>query len=416
MLDIKLIRENPDVIKDNIKNRRMKIDVDKLLDLDEKNRELILKIDSMRSELKSGSKSKPTEEEILKMKKLGDEIKLLDAERESVKDELLELHKKIPNLTHPSSPIGKDDSENVEIERVGEPTKFDFKPKDHLTLGKDLDLIDFEAGVKVAGHGFYFFKNELAVLELALTMYAFEKLIDKGFTPIATPDLARGFIMDGTGYNPKGNEDQIYEIKDEDLSLVATSEITVGGYLSNTILSEEELDKKYVAFSHCFRKEAGAYGKESRGLYRVHQFSKVEMFIFCKPENSEKLHQEIKEIEKEIYKELGIPFRVLDICTGDLGGPAYKKYDLEGWMPMKNDWGEITSCSNCTDYQARRLNIKYKTKDGEKQFVHTLNGTAITSSRAPLVILENYQQADGSVKIPEVLQKYTRVKEIRRKC
>jgi seryl-tRNA synthetase len=414
MLDIKTIRENPDLIKKNIKNRGMDVDVDRLLELDERNRELIVKIDSMRSELKAGSKSKPTEKEILKMKKLGDEIKSLDQEHEKVKSEFLDLRCQIPNLTHSSSPIGKDDSENVEIERVGEPTKFDFEPKDHLTLGKDLDLLDFEAGAKVAGNGFYFFKNELVILELALINYAFEKLVAKGFTPIATPDLARGNIMDGTGYNPKGNEDQIYEIKGEDLSLIATSEITVGGYLSNTVLNEEDLDKKYVAFSHCFRREAGAYGKESRGLYRVHQFSKVEMFIFCKPENSEKLHQEIKEIEKEIFSELGIPFRVVDICTGDLGGPAYRKYDLEGWMPMKNDWGEITSCSNCTDYQARRLNIKYKTKKGEKEFVHTLNGTAITSSRTPLVILENYQQADGSVKIPEVLQKYTGFKEIKR--
>lgn len=414
MLDIKIIRENPNLIKENIKNRRMNVDVDKLLELDEKNRELIAKIDFMRSKLKSGSKSKPTQEEILKMKKLGDEIKLLEPQQENIKNELLELRARIPNLTHPSSPIGKDDSENVEIERVGEPTKFDFEPKDHLILGKNLDLLDFDAGAKVAGHGFYFFKNELVMLELALINYGFEKLINKGFTPIATPDLARGFVMSGTGYNPKGNEDQIYEIKDEDLALIATSEITVGGYLSDTILNEDELDKKYVAFSHCFRKEAGAYGKESRGLYRVHQFSKVEMFVFCKPENSEKLHQEIKEIEKEIYTELDIPFRVVDICTGDMGGPAYKKYDLEGWMPMKNDWGEITSCSNCTDYQARRLNIKYKTKNGEKRFVHTLNGTAITSSRVPLIILENYQQADGSVKIPETLQKYMGIKEIRR--
>ena len=222
--------------------------------------------------------------------------------------------------------------------------------------------------------------------------------------------------MDGTGFNPKGNEDQIYQVEGEDLSLIATAEITMGGYLANTILKEEELDKKFVAISHCFRKEAGAYGKESRGLYRVHQFTKVEMFMYCKPENSEKLHEEIKEIEKEIYSELEIPFRVVDICTGDLGGPAYRKYDLEAWMPMKNDWGEITSCSNCTDYQARRLNIKYKTKDGKTEFVHTLNGTAIASSRTPLAILENFQQKDGSIAIPKVLQPYMNgVKVISRK-
>jgi seryl-tRNA synthetase len=414
MLDIKTIRTNPDKIKENIKNRQMDIDVDRLLGLDEQNRKMITELDNLRAELKAGSKTKPTPKVIAKMKKLGDDIKKLEQRQDKVKTELDDLHVQVPNLTHPDSPLGKDDTENVEIQRVGEPPKFDFKPKDHLTLGKELDLIDFETAAKVSGSGFYYFKNEMVILELALIKYALDKLIDKGYTPFATPDLARGFVMNGTGYNPRGNEDQIYEIKDEDLSLIATSEITLGGYLANKILTEDDLDIKYAGLSHCFRREAGAYGKESRGLYRVHQFSKVEMFIFCRPENSDKLHEEIKQIEIEIFSELGIPFRVVDICTGDLGGPAYRKYDLEGWMPMKNDWGEITSCSNCTDYQARRLNIKYKTKDGETKYVHTLNGTAITSSRTPLVILENFQQKDGSIKIPEVLRKYTGFSEIKR--
>jgi len=414
MLDIKIIRENPDLVKKNTENRQMEVDIDRLLELDVKNREFITRIDALRSELKQGSKSKPSPEEIEKMKKLGDEIKELEKEQAGIRTELIDLHEQVPNLTHKDTPYGKDDSENVEIEVIGEPTKFDFEPKDHVTIGKDLDLIDFETAAKVSGQGFYYFKNEMVILELALIRYAIDKLVSRGFTPFSTPDLARGFVMNGTGYNPRGNEDDIYEMKNEDLSLIATAEITLGGYLANTILNEDDLDKKFVGISHCFRKEAGAYGKESRGLYRVHQFSKVEMFMFAKPENSEQLHEEIKEIEKEIMTELGIPFRVVDICTGDMGGPAYRKYDLEAWMPMKNDWGEVTSCSNCTDYQARRLNTRYKTKDGKTEYVHTLNGTAVTSSRIPLVILENYQQSDGSVKIPEVLQKYTGFTEIKR--
>mgnify|MGYP001595726479 FL=1 len=407
MLDINFIRQNPELIKNNNKNRQFNIDVDLLLKLDKENREAITELDNTRAKLKAGSKVKPSSEEILKMKELGSVIKNLEQKQELLQEELNDILLKIPNLTHPNSPIGKNESENVEIEVIGQPTEFNFKPKDHLTLGKELDLIDFESGSKVSGTGFYFFKNKLVLLELALMRYGIDKLTSKGFVPISTPDLAKNFAMKGTGYNPKGNEDQIYEIKNEDLSLIATSEITVGGYLANVILKDDDLDKKYVAISHCFRKEAGAYGKESRGLYRVHQFTKVEMFIFCKPENSEKYHEEIKEIEKEIYTELGLPTRVLDICTGDLGGPAYRKYDLECWMPMKNNWGEVTSCSNCTDYQARRLNIKFRNKSGNLEFVHTLNGTAVTSSRTILAILENYQQKDGSIKIPKVLQPYT---------
>ncbi|PIR95022.1 serine--tRNA ligase, partial [Candidatus Falkowbacteria bacterium CG10_big_fil_rev_8_21_14_0_10_37_6] len=248
--------------------------------------------------------------------------------------------------------------------------------------------------------------NELALLEFALVQYTMAKLVAKGYTPFSTPDIARNFAMKGTGYNPRGNEDQIYEIAGEDVALIATAEITLGGYLANKTLNKSDLPIKYVGFSHCFRKESGAYGKESRGLYRVHQFSKVEMFIFSLPEQSEKLLEEMKEIEKEIYTELKIPFRVLNICSGDLGAPAYRKYDLEAWLPFKNDWGEITSCSNCTDYQARRLNIKYKDDDGNIKLVHTLNGTAMAFTRVPIAILENFQQTDGSIAIPKVLQKY----------
>jgi seryl-tRNA synthetase len=410
MLDIKFIRENTDKVREAAQNKNIKVDINELLKLDEERRTTQTKIEELRAarnELAhTGKQGKPTAEQIAKGKNIKEDLAELEKEFASVDAQYLEILERVPNLTHPDAPLGKDDSENKEIERIGEPVKFNFEPKTHVELGKDLDILDFETAAQVSGSGFFYFKNELAMLEFALIQYAFDKLIGKGFTPFSTPDIARNFAMKGTGYNPRGNEDQIYEITDEDASLIATAEITLGGYLANKTIDAKDLPIKYVGFSHCFRKEAGAYGKESRGLYRVHQFSKVEMFIFCLPEQSEKMHEEIKEIEKEIYAELGIPFRVLDICTGDLGGPAYRKYDLEAWMPMKKDWGEITSCSNCTDYQARRLNIKYKTATGETGFIHTLNGTAVTSSRVPLAILENFQQADGSVKIPEALHKY----------
>ncbi len=410
MLDIKFIRENTDQVKEAAKNKNIEVDIDELLKLDEERRGLQTKIDALRAErndLASASKNgKPTPEQIAKGKNLKEEIGKLEKDFENINIRYQEVLDRVPNLHDPKSPIGKDDNENKEVEIVGEPTKFNFEPKNHLELGKNLDLLDFERAAEVSGSGFYYLKNELALLEFALIQFILEKIVGKGFTPFSTPDLARGFAMKGTGYNPRGNEDQIYEIKDEDLSLIATAEITLGSYLANKVLNQKDLPIKYAGVSHCFRKEGGAYGKESRGLYRVHQFSKVEMFIFSTPEQSEELLEEMKEIEKEIYSELKIPFRVLDICTGDLGAPAYKKYDLEAWLPMKNNWGEITSCSNCTDYQSRRLNIKYKDEEGNVNLVHTLNGTAMAFTRVPIAILENFQQEDGSIKIPKVLQKY----------
>jgi len=421
MLDIKFIRENVEQVKEAAKNKNIKVNIDALLILDEKRREQQTKIEELRARrnelAQAGQGGRPTSEQIEQGKKIKDEIADLENDFASIEKDYVELLEKVPNITHPNVPVGKDDSENKEIEVVGEPTKFSFKPKDHMELGKDLDLLDFETAAEVSGNGFYYLKNELVLLEFALVQFVLAKLIGKGFTPFSTPDLARGFAMKGTGYNPRGNEDQIYEIKDEDLALIATAEITLGSYLANKVIDKKNLPIKYVGFSHCFRKEGGAYGKESRGLYRVHQFSKVEMFIFSTPGQSEGMLEEMKEIEKEIYAELKIPFRVLNICSGDLGAPAYRKYDLEAWMPMKNDWGEITSCSNCTDYQARRLNIKYKDDDGKNKLVHTLNGTAMAFTRVPIAILENYQQEDGTVEIPEVLQKYLpgNVKVIRKK-
>lgn len=419
MLDIKFIRENKDVVKENCKNRNIKCDIERLLEMDEKRRELIVKVDELKAEknrlndeMKKGGKK---EEIIEKGKKIKEKLEKFEPELNEVSKEFQMLLLQVPNMTHPNSPIGKDDSENKEIERHGDSPKFDFSAKGHEELMKNLDIIDFERAAKVSGSKFYYLKNEGALLELALINFAFEKLLKKGFIPFITPDLARDKVLEGIGFNPRGPETQVYSIENSDLSLIGTAEITMGGYHMDEIIQEEKLPLKYAALSHCFRTEAGAYGKHSSGLYRVHQFTKVEMFAYTLPEDSEKVHEELKDIEVEIFKDLGVPFRVVDICTGDLGGPAYRKYDLEAWMTSKNNWGEVTSTSDTTTYQSCRLNIKVQRKDGAKEYLHMLNGTAIAIPRALIAIIENYQQKDGSILIPKVLQKYTGFKTIKAK-
>jgi seryl-tRNA synthetase len=315
---------------------------------------------------------------------------------------------RIPNMSHPDAPVGTTAEDNKVINQWGQPRSFDFPARDHVALAEALDLVDFEAGASVAGQKFYFLKNEAVLLELALIQYALGTLIREGYTPIITPDVARVEVLEGIGFIPRGPEAQIYAIENTDLCLIATAEITLGGMHRDSVLDEARLPLKYVGLSHCFRTEAGAPGRDQRGLYRVHQFTKVEMFAFCTPEQSEALHQELLRIEEQVFQGLGLPYHVIDTCTGDLGGPAYRKYDLEAWMPgrgQKGEYGEVTSTSNCTDYQARRLNIRSKAA-GQKgtRLVHTLNGTAVAVTRAILAILENYQQADGSVVVPEVLR------------
>jgi len=410
MLDIRFIRENKETVEENCKNRNIKCDISKLLELDEKRKNLLQKIEKLNAEKnklneeikKSDDKNKLMNE----VKEVKKKLEKLEPESESINAQFRQIILAIPNMTHPDSPIGKNDGENREIERYGEPPKFDFVPKSHEELMLDLDLIDFERATKTTGAKFYFLKNEAVLLEQALIDFVFHKLVAKRFVPFSTPDLARDKVMLGIGFNPRGEETQIYSIEKTDLNLIGTAEITMGGYHMDEIIPEEKLPLKYVAISHCFRTEAGSYGRHNAGLYRVHQFNKVEMFIYAKPEDSEKMHTELKNIEVEIFKDLGVPFRVVDICTGDLGGPAYRKYDLEAWMTSKNNWGEITSTSDTTAYQARRLNIKMERKDGTKEFLHMLNGTAVAISRALIAIIENYQQSDGSIKIPEVLRKY----------
>lgn len=402
MLDIKFIRDNIDLVKKNTANRAVKVDIDALLKLDDSRRKLIHEIDELRANRKSGSKGKPSDEEIKRLKKVGDDIQAKEGELKKLESEYAVRLRKVPNLTHPDVPVGAEADFKV-LETHGAPPKFDFPAKNHEELMTALDLLDFERGAKVAESKFYFAKGDLVKLNLALIQYGIEVVTKHGYTLMETPDIAKNSILEGIGFEPRGPETQVYSIENTDMSLIGTAEITVGGYHADEVLNLESGPKKYVALSHCFRTEAGAYGKESKGLYRVHQFTKLEMFVFCKPEESERYHQEILDIEKEICNGLEFPYRVIDVASGDLGGPAYRKYDIEAWMTTKNDYGEITSTSNCTDYQARRLNIKYRKPDGTTEFVHTLNGTAVATSRLPIAVFENHQQADGSVKFPKCL-------------
>ncbi len=413
MLDIKYIKDNVEEIKQNIKNRFVKADVDKLLEIYAQRNEIITKADALRqkrnenaAQLKSQNDYQKRISLIEEGKRLKDELYLLEDKEIKINKEFNEEMNNIPNLTHPDTPIGPEENDSKVLRLSGQIREFDFEVKDHTVLGRELDIIDFDAGTKVSGQKFYYLKNEGALLELALIQYAMGILYAKGFTPILTPDLAREQILEGIGFNPRGNETNVYTVENSDLCLVGTSEITLGGMYSNTVMESKQLPIKMAGFSHCFRTEAGAAGKAQKGLYRVHQFSKVEMFAITTPENSAKSHEELREIEEEIVSGLGIPYRLLDIASGDLGNPAYKKYDLEAWMPGKGEYGEITSTSNCTDFQSRRLNVKYKNESGKNEYCHMLNGTAVAVPRLIISIIENFQTAEGDVIIPKPLVPY----------
>lgn len=410
MLDIQFIRDHTDKVKLGAQNKNFDpVIVDQVLELDQTRRRLIQETQSIREErnqLNDQLKTNRSPELISKSQSLKARLQALEPklkETEIAYDQAMHL---VPNMPADDVPVGKDESGNRELKKWGTPRIFDFPIKDHLELGKSLNILDFETGAKVTGSQFYYLYRAGALLELALAQYAMQKLSKSGFTPVITPDLAKSRFYLGTGYAPRGNEAQTYTINGQDLGLIATAEVTLAGKHADEVIPSRDLPLKYVGYSHCFRQESGAYGKYSKGLYRVHQFSKVEMFIYCVPEESEKYHQEILQHEEEIYQELGLPYRVIEMCTGDLGAMAAKKYDIEAWMPSRNEYGEVTSTSNCTDYQARNLNIKFKDNHGETGYIHMLNGTALVSSRVPLAILENYQQADGSVQIPKVLVPY----------
>ncbi|MBA2713802.1 MAG: serine--tRNA ligase [Rubrobacteraceae bacterium] len=413
MLDLKFIRENAQAVEENCRNRGVEADVGLVVELADRRSGLIQELNELKQRQNQMAKSIGGEREeearvrlIEESRAMKERLPSKEVELHEVEGRLREEQLKIPNMTHPDSPIGKDDTENVEIRRWGEIPDFSFNPKDHVEIGDALGIIDFDAGAKTTGSKFYFLRGDAVLLELGLIRYAMDILMERGYQPTITPDLARDQMLIGTGFIPRGPETQIYSVEDSDLSMIATAEITLAGQHADEIVDEADLPLRYAGLSHCFRTEAGSHGRASRGLYRVHQFTKVEMFAFTTPEGSEAIHDEMVEIEERIFQGLGLPYRVVDICTGDLGGAAYRKYDLEAWMPGRDDFGEVTSTSNTTDYQARRLAIRYRKEGGRPQLLHTLNGTALAISRALISLLEICQQQDGSVALPTALIPY----------
>ena len=442
MLDIKLLRNEPDTVRQTLVDRGVEVfsdiavgsetwaerSVARLAEIDKRYRDALQAEEDLRSRQNANTKAMkevgtlPKDEQaaartplIEEGKRLREQEKELKAATAAALAERDEAWVKLPNVTHPDTPRGMTDDDHRELRKVGTPRDFageGWEPRDHLAICEALDLADFAAGAKVSGQKFYYLKNQAVILDLALQRYALDIAVKHGFTLHVTPDLARADILQGLGFNPRGASTQVYSVADTDLCLVGTAEITLGGMLADTILEEEDLPILLCGLSHCFRTEAGAAGAESKGLYRVHQFTKVELFAFTSGElaASEPMHQRILDIEEEIFQGLELPYRVLDIASGDLGGPAYRKYDIEAWMPGRGDYGEVTSTSNCTDYQARRLRIRHRhtgpSGKAKNRLVHMLNGTAVANTRTILAVLENHQQEDGSIAIPTKLQPY----------
>ncbi len=404
MIDIKFVRDNKELVKKKIATKGYDPSmVDNFIVADLEYRKLLAESEDLRKRRNEISITDANREEAKQIKIA---LQGLEGTLKEKEEQVSRLLNGIPNLPFDDVPIGETENDNKVLKTFGTKPSFAFKPKTHFELGKALGLLNFEAGAKVTGSQFYFLLGDIVFLEFALVEYAFRLLAKEGFVPIITPDLAKSRYYLGTGYIPKGDEAQIYTIEGEDLGLIATAEVTIAGLYADEIIPEEKLPLKYIGYSHAFRQEAGAYGKYSNGLYRVHQFTKAEMFVYCLPEESEALHSYLLGLEEKIYQGLGIAYRVLEMCTGDLGAIAAKKYDIEAWMPGRNDYGEVTSTSNCTDYQARNLKIRVRRKNGKIEYLHMLNGTAIAISRTLIAILENYQQEDGTIVVPEVLRAY----------
>ena len=407
MLDVKFIRENLELVEKSTKEKGYKIDVPEVLSLDDKRKEVLAEVEALRArrnevagKMKGGKPSPELIEE-------GKKIKLELAEKEkalsSIESEVNAILKRIPNVVFDDVPLGGEEC-SVEVKKWGKNHKTGV---DHLDYAVSRDWLDFERGAKVAGNKFYYLKGDLALLENALLQYGLSKVLEHGFTYMTVPDMVSSRVLEGCGFNPRSSEQSDeYFIEGEDLAMIATAEMPLTGYHMDEILNEAQLPLFYAGYSACFRKEAGAYGKYTRGLFRVHQFNKLEMYAFCLPEQSKEVHEKLLEIEEEIWQGLGVPYHVINIAAGDLGAPAAKKYDMEYWSPVNQKYQEITSCSNCTDFQARACNVRVRRKDGTVEFVHTLNGTAIPLARALVVILENYAKEGGKLSVPKVLQPY----------
>ena len=422
MLDIKFIRDNPQKVAQGAKNKGIIINIEEVLQCDQKKREKIKEIESLKAQHNKINKQVAQSEKniqtalLQEAKTIKAKIEQAQEQYKKIDEQLNALLAKIPNLPFDDVPVGKDDSENrvKEFGKIKEKPVFDFAVKEHWEIGKALDIIDTERAAKIAGSRFYFLKREGVLLELALINFAFEKLIKKGFIPVIPPVMIKPEMAWAMGYLQQTDDEEAYYLPKDNLYLTGTSEQSLGAMHADEILEEKNLPLRYVGFSTCFRREAGSYGKDTKGILRVHQFDKIEMFIFCTPEQSKQEHEFILNTEKELMDELSLHYQVVDICTGDLGVPAAKKYDIEVWLPGQNRYRETHSTSNCTDFQARRLNVRYKDKKGKLHFVHTLNGTAF-SMRPIIAILENYQRKDGSVQIPPILQKWTGIQEIKRR-
>lgn len=422
MLDIKFIRENADLMKEVVKNKSVNLDIDKFLDLDKKRRDLIRESEEIKSRQKKlGIKER---DEAIKLKR---KFHILNKKLQDTQKEYEKLMLLVPNVYSEDTPIGFNDSDNKEVYRWGKIPEFDFPIKDHIQLGKDLDLIDTEKGVKTSGFRGYYLKNEAALLHFALMQFALDKLKNKGFIFMVPPTILREFALIGSGHFPEA-KDEIYQIANperladgkeakEKFFLAGTSEPSVLAYYADNVIDEKNLPIKLAGFSQCYRSEVGSYGKDTKGLYRLHEFIKIEQVVLCDADlkKSRKLFDEIGENAKEILQELKLPYRVVQVCTGDMGAGKYEMWDIETWMPSRKNYGETHSNSALTDWQARRMNIKYKTKQGEKKFVYTLNNTMIASPRILIAILENFQQKNGSILVPKALQKYLNFKEIKQK-
>ena len=417
MIDIQYIKNNVEKVKKAALNKNRKADIDGILKLDEKRKELIKEAQNLREKRNEISKQNPPTKEIIEEgKKIKESLKNIENNLTTVESELKNLMLYVPNVPLDEVPVGSDETGNIEIKKWGETPKFDFQIKDHIELATSLDLVDFERGNKVSGFRGYFLKNEGAVLHMALLFYVFQKLIKKGYTPVIAPSIIKGFTLYGSGHFPWGSEQDVYKLNEDDMFLSGTAEIPITAMYSGEILNEKDLPKKFVGFSPCFRKEAGTYGKDTKGLYRLHEFWKIEQVILGENnlDKARSIHEELQKNSEEILQDLNLPYRQLLMCTGDMGEPQLKKYDIETYMPSRNGYGETMSNSIMGDFQARRLNIKYKTKEGKTDFVYTFNNTAVASPRILIAIIENYQQEDGSIKIPEVLQSLTGFKEIKR--
>ena len=410
MIDIELLRKNPEIFKVEIEKRGMKIDIDGDLKLDVERRSLIFKVDEIRAQKNEASKKVPVlsgaekQEMITRMKQLNDELKALEEKLQVKEKEFSNRVAAYPNITNNSVPVGKDESGNVIAYLVGEKPQFDFKVKNHVEIGNALNIIDEERASKISGARFIFLKNEAVRLQFALVHYVLDLLMGKGFTPLIPPVLVKEKAMYGTGFFPV-EASQYYKTELDELYLVGTAEVPLCGYHTDEVLEANMLPLKYAAYSTCFRREAGSYGKDMGGLFRVHQFDKIEMFIFSHPDKSWDDYESLRDTLENIVKGLGLHYRIMNMCTGDIGTPNAKKYDLEAWIPSQQNYREIASCSNDTDFQARRLNIKFKDGD-RKGLVHTMNSTACAMGRMLMAIMENYQDRDGSVTVPEILRKY----------